>query len=472
MLMLGRRRDRQNRAPMPLLKKLFWLYFLLLLFEGALRKWIFPDYSAALLLIRDPVAVWIIWEAFRTQKWPRNWSAVSGILCLMLVCLCVVQTVFGNNPWFVALFGLRTYLLPFPVAFIMGENLDGEDLRRFAIFTLWILLPMTALEVAQYLAPANAWINVGAYSGAKQIIYVGDHVRASGTFSYDIGPIDLVPLAAAFVLYGLVNEKFAKKWLLWSGAFAIVLSVPIVGARTLVYELAGVVASVAMAALFGVSQFAKSLKIIFPLLFVLALASFLPVFSDSTATLTTRFSQASKSEGNTEQVLVVRLLDPLTGHIEDVDFSENWFGIGLGRGASAVAALTGELGQFKAGEEASSRAINEMGPFPGVAFILFCYSLGFLILGKAILRARDQEPLALLLVPAMLAALCMGVFEQPTEQGFMVITVAFSLAALKLNGLPVRQVSLQNEKWLGRLDEIRARRASQPNLARRPVARG
>ena len=45
---------------MPLLKKLFWLYFLLLIFEGALRKWIVPQLSAPLLLVRDPVALWII----------------------------------------------------------------------------------------------------------------------------------------------------------------------------------------------------------------------------------------------------------------------------------------------------------------------------------------------------------------------------------------------------------------------------
>ena len=32
----------QRQSKMPLLKKLFWLYFLLLIFEGALRKWVLP----------------------------------------------------------------------------------------------------------------------------------------------------------------------------------------------------------------------------------------------------------------------------------------------------------------------------------------------------------------------------------------------------------------------------------------------
>ena len=66
---------------MPLLKKLFWLYFLLLIFEGALRKWILPQFSAPLLLVRDPVALWIIIEAYRTNKWPERWSIVIGRSC-------------------------------------------------------------------------------------------------------------------------------------------------------------------------------------------------------------------------------------------------------------------------------------------------------------------------------------------------------------------------------------------------------
>ena len=79
MLTLWRRPNRRNSQPLPLLKKLFWLYFLLLVFEGALRKWILPHYSAPLLLIRDPVGFWIIWEAYRTRKWPQKWSALIGL---------------------------------------------------------------------------------------------------------------------------------------------------------------------------------------------------------------------------------------------------------------------------------------------------------------------------------------------------------------------------------------------------------
>ena len=178
---------RYYRSRMPLLKKLFWAYFLLLIFEGALRKWLLPQFSAPLLLVRDPIALLIIMEAFRTNKWPEKWSAVTGILTLGLIGLCAAQMAVGDNSWQAAVYGLRSYLLPFPVAFIMGENLDAEDLRKFGVCTLWLLLPEAALDAAQYLAPMGSFLNAGAYAGAEQVSYVGVHARASGTFSFVAG---------------------------------------------------------------------------------------------------------------------------------------------------------------------------------------------------------------------------------------------------------------------------------------------
>jgi hypothetical protein len=99
---------------MPALKKLFWIYFLLLIFEGALRKWVLPGFSAPLLLVRDPLAVLIIIEAHRTNKWPERWSIVMGALACALLGLCVWQMILGNNSWIAAVYGLRSYLLPFP----------------------------------------------------------------------------------------------------------------------------------------------------------------------------------------------------------------------------------------------------------------------------------------------------------------------------------------------------------------------
>ena len=432
---------------MSMLKKLFWAYFLLLIFEGALRKWIVPQLAGPLLVVRDPVAFFIIAEAYRTRKWPREWSAVVGILTAGILVLCFVQLVVGETRWFIALYGLRSYLLPFPVAFIMGSNLDEEDLRKFGKCTLWLLLPLTALEIAQYMAPPVSFLNVGAYRGSEQLNYALGHVRASATFSYVVGPMSYIPMAAAFILYGLANPRFVKKSALWAASGALVLSIPVTGSRTLVFLLTAIVACVGVAAFFGVSQFVKSLQIIAVLVVVSAMVSRLPIFSGASDTLSTRFSQASASEGTVEDSIFLRVLHPVTGTIEESISRSNWLGVGLGHGANAVSALLTGTPGFTVGEEEFPRVINEFGLPAGIAFMLFRGFLALMIISKALARVRDHQPLPWLLAPLMFWTLVFGVLEQPTEQGFMVISVAFSLAALRLASVQVEPAQPINQPW-------------------------
>jgi hypothetical protein len=436
-----------DRPSMPFLKKLFWLYFLLLIFEGALRKWVLPQYSAPLLLIRDPIGLLILFEAYRTNKWPEKWSVLTGALAVGLIALCMIQVAINDNPWAAAIYGLRSYLLPFPVAFVMGENLDAEDLRKFAKWTLLLMLPEAALAVLQYAAPSDSFLNAGAYASAEQITYVGQHVRASGTFSFVVGLASFVPVVAVFVLYGLVKEKFGEIWLLWAAAFAVILCMPVTGSREFVYKVAAVVACGALAAVFGVTEFLRSLKIIVPLALVFVLTSFLPVFSESSASLRERFTGANQVEGGGNAGLAIahRTVVPILKRLELTDFGSKPFGLGMGRGAAAVSTLLKGRAGFEAGENEIDRAFIELGPLPGIAFTLFRFVLALTILVKAFSKARAGEPLALLFAPLMISSVALGVLEQPTEQGFMVMALAFSLAALKA---PVaRAASANSTTW-------------------------
>ncbi len=437
-----------HKSGMTYLKKLFWLYFLLLIFEGALRKWFLTPLAAPLLLVRDPVALLIIVEAFRINKWPAKWSTITGALAVMLITLCVVQMILMENPWIAAVYGLRSYLLPFPVAFIMGENLDREDLRKFGVCTLWILLPMTALQAVQYLSPPGAFVNAGAYEGAQQIYYVDAHVRASGTFSFVTGSTCFGPFAAAFLFYGLANEKFAKKWLLWAGVGALVLSVPIVGSRALEFSMAAVVACAAVSAMFGISQFIKGLKILVPLAAVFLVVSFLPVFSQSTASLKERSKVSYTVEGGVRHSVESRTFGALLAGLEESDLIRSPLGIGMGQGANAIAKLLTGSAQFMAGEGEFGRIVTEMGPFIGIAFMLFRCLLTLWILRHALTRAADHDPLALLMWPLVFLTLIMSVLEQPTEQGFMVVSVAMSLAAMKPAGQRALRPAMENQRSL------------------------
>ena len=69
------------------IKKLIWAYFFLLLFEGALRKWFLPSLSQGLLIIRDPLVIWIYYLSYIKGLFPLNnkylikcfqWGITSG----------------------------------------------------------------------------------------------------------------------------------------------------------------------------------------------------------------------------------------------------------------------------------------------------------------------------------------------------------------------------------------------------------
>jgi len=47
----------QQKSADIILRRLVWLYIILVITEGALRKWFLPSLSDSLLIIRDPIAL-------------------------------------------------------------------------------------------------------------------------------------------------------------------------------------------------------------------------------------------------------------------------------------------------------------------------------------------------------------------------------------------------------------------------------
>jgi len=382
-----------------------------------------------------------------------------AFLVVLIFGIFSLQITLGDNPLLVGLYGLRSYLLPFPVIFIMGENLDDEDLIQLGKCTLWLLLPTCLLAVGQYLSPSGSFLNRGAYTGGRQIGYIGSTVRASGTFSFAVGLVEYATLAGSFIFYAMVRENFAKKWLVWASALALVIIIPTTGQRTLVVQLLALVLCAALSALMGVSQFGKVLRVIAPLLIVFFLASQLPVFNDAMHSMTERFKGANAVEGGSEQAAFVdRTITPLINAVDEASSTGNLMGIGLGRGALAVQAfLTGSPAGVT-GEYEFSHELMEMGSVAGAAFWLLKLFLAIMIFGQALTRARGGDPLALLIYPLVFVTLVFALLEQPTLQGFMVISMAFCIAAAKQSVKAMVPVSGKIPRQQLALERLRLRR--------------
>ena len=158
------------------IKKLIWAYFLLLLFEGALRKWFLPELSQGLLIIRDPLVIWIYYLSYAKEVFPLNNKYLKK--CLQWVVLSIVISFLLTQAHiFTIMYGARTNLLHFPLIFIMARVLTWEDVINYGKAFLLLALPMTWVVAQQFQADAEDIMNVAAGGTGSQLETSGGKVR-------------------------------------------------------------------------------------------------------------------------------------------------------------------------------------------------------------------------------------------------------------------------------------------------------
>src|SRR5450432_2166737 len=76
------------------IKRWLWIYFWLLIFEGALRKWTFASASNIFLVVRDPVVLIIYFKALQQRVFPFNVGLLLiGLLAIAGLALGTMQVV-------------------------------------------------------------------------------------------------------------------------------------------------------------------------------------------------------------------------------------------------------------------------------------------------------------------------------------------------------------------------------------------
>ena len=103
------------------IRRLIYFYVVLLLVEGALRKWIVPQFSNPLLVVRDPVVVAIYFLAWRARMFPRNGFIKS---LAIIAVLSWIVSIFVLDPYvpmsrilLVTAYGFRSNFFHLPLIF-------------------------------------------------------------------------------------------------------------------------------------------------------------------------------------------------------------------------------------------------------------------------------------------------------------------------------------------------------------------
>lgn len=413
-----------------LLKKGIWVYFLLLIFEGALRKWVFPALATPLLIIRDPVALWLLYTAYKYGKLPSNMYLVLMYFCGILGFFTTM--LIGHGNFIVAMYGERILLLHFPIMFLIGKIFDRDDVIKMGKVFLWIAIPTVVIIALQFYSPQSSFVNrgIGGDDAGSGFSGANGYFRPSGTFSFTTGNTQFFCLTAVFLIYFWLNLKDVTRLLLIGGSLALIIAIPLSISRTLSFQIV-------LTLLFALVPVMRSRKYIgkavaavvcaVVLFFALSQVGF---FKTAVETLTTRFIDANESEGGIKNTLVSRSFAGVDEPFLAPDFP--FFGMGIGMGTNAGAKLlTGRSDTFLVSEGEWGRLIGEMGSVLGtlVLFIRIAFCLKLVI--ECYKKTRFNDLLPWLLFSTGFQLITQGQWAQPTTLGFAILCGGLTIASLK-----------------------------------------
>lgn len=413
------------------IKIAIWVYFLLWIFEGGLRKWILPSLATPLLIVRDPIAIYIILRAFYLNVKFVNPYIVFALI-FTLLSLAITLT-FGHNNLFVGLYGGRIMMLHFPVIFIIGSVFTKEDVVKIGRVLLVLNIVMTVIVYFQFSSPQTAFINVGiggegsaGFSGAM------GYSRPPGTFSFTTGLTIFYAIVSVFVFYFWLSKDFCSKILLYTSTIALVVALPLTISR-------GAVVSVAIVGLFAIIASVTSVKMLNKVLitgvvfyFVLIfLQNYITIFSLGTEVFMHRVDAANRSTGaggGLKESILLRIVDDVVRPFVNL-FNEPMFSGNLGMGTNAGAQmLTGKI-TFLVSETEFGRVVGEQGIIFGAGIMFLRIFLAIYIVVKSWKLPKEERLLPFILCGTACSALFQGQWAQPSVLGYAIITAGLVMAS-------------------------------------------
>ena len=409
-----------------LTRGLIWVYLILWIVEGSLRKWYLVPFSDVLLVVRDPVVLLIYVCAVSCRT--LTFNLFTGAVVLLGILSMIASVLVNPTGLVVAAFGFRANFLHLPLIFVMARALRPLDLKRMAWLLLILALPMAMVMAKQYRSDIDDWWNLGA-GGGRMIIVLDRKVRPSGLFSFVSGPIIFYTATAAFLMAAISLRGWLKWWIALPAAAGTILACAVAGSRSLL----GAVVVTLTCFLIGCVAFPRSLKYVAKLaaigLGLFLVVSTFAVFQEGSSSTADRFVGATQNEGGLWTTVYARLIEPVFVSVGSV-FEADPLGRGLGLGTVAGAILAGGKGFF--GENEWLRTVSESGPFLGLAFMFTRAGLGAWLLLQSFRAARAGNLLPLALWGSGVQILVLGQFGQPTTLGGAVLLTGFCLAALNI----------------------------------------
>ncbi|WP_216848952.1 hypothetical protein [Pedobacter sp. L105] len=411
------------------LKRGVWIYFFLIIFEGALRKWVLPAAATPLLIVRDPVAIWLIYKIWNRGDLPS--SPYLKVMVWLTIISVFTALIFGHGNLLVALFGARVFLIHFPLIWVIGRIFDRDDVLDMGRALLWMALPMAVLIALQFYSPQTSFVNRGiggdlaggGFSGANGFF------RPPGTFSFTNGTHLFFALTGSFLFYFWLNPKGTNKLLMYAATIALIAAIPLSISRSLTFFL-GVILIFMMVSV--VRKPANLMRMIFAIVgfaLVLLILSKVSFFQTATDAFFQRFTNAADSEGGLNGTLGDRYIGLMVKAVSN-SAEQPFFGYGLGMGTNVGSMLLTGSRTFLISEEEWGRVIGEMGTLIGLSVIFIRVALSVKMFIASYFRMVKGDMLPWMLVSYGLLLIPQGQWAQPTNLGFSILIGGLIFASM------------------------------------------
>jgi hypothetical protein len=425
---------------------LCFVVILLLVGEGAIRKWVAPTQGRLLFFVRDPFVIAVYALALFSGWWPRgrvllNAGLAFGVVGALLAGLQLMTPVTAaGTQALLAVYGWRNYFLYLPLLFVIGATFRREDVARVGMLFMLLAIPIALLVALQFASPPGAKINVGISDDiAFQFKGLGlglGRVRPAGPFSSDIGMRMFIAATTAFALAGWLRPKAQRDtpvWLVLAGSLGVLSCIAFSGSRGAVMNV-GIVMLAAIGSAVVMRAGAGTVRALTipPLLAIAAWVLYPIVFPEGHEAFSDRWQAAAAVEAQSFRFgLIGRALYGF------VDFASlvgpaPVLGYGLGLAGNASLVLRVEIEGFTGWAETDwARHVVDLGPLFAALYIAFRIVLvGWLgVLALRALRARADPLPALLVAFAGIELLQGQITGHGSVNGFAWVFGGLALAA-------------------------------------------
>ena len=213
----------------------------LLVFEGALRKWVFPGAQELIYFAKDGLLV-AAYAGFLADSGASRWTVRLPGLSALIGASAAVGALEIFNPHLpsilVGLLGFKAYFLYVPLLWVVPAAFRSrEEVWRFLYSYSLLAIPLGLLALLQFASPASSMLNTYArISNPHAISTFGNdpHVRVTATFSYITGYVAYLFATTVMLLalLGAVRWRLRPYQLLYVSLGLSVLGILVSGSRS------------------------------------------------------------------------------------------------------------------------------------------------------------------------------------------------------------------------------------------------